>query len=480
MSNDPNIDKGKYFHFEIQRLIIDLHNSLRPDTSVQDSLRIIYTLFLKKLFLFMHCAKGIHIFSNVVFTPDGKKLETFEIDILDHTQDDGLRGFVLGKNNYFDLNKFPNYIPIKIRQLDSQKISEINKFITLIKILRGKKPAYESSVLSQSDIEEIKTTWSTLISLSDIKHEWLKGYLKSMLMIPLSMSYGNIEGTPTLKFPFGDLGTIFLMSDNEEWAKNILSKEEDLLQGVKEISCFIEKYFTSHYNALFKKDLIETTYLPSFRIPKEEMIAILFTDIRNFTPLTEIMRITNGKEHFKEFMQIYTLELSKIVEKHNGRIQSFTGDGIMAVFGEYSGQPNVFLQDAVDAAIEMLNKFNSLKNDFLKLKVIKEICKNRSEAIDDFSLGIGLNYGEVLFDYYGNEGNRIYNPFGDAVNFAQRLVGRAAKYNDDVGDMAAPILLSHTIYTRLSSAYRSKCKKTFFMMKGKPFKYTVYGLNEYS
>jgi len=168
----------------------------------------------------------------------------------------------------------------------------------------------------------------------------------------------------------------------------------------------------------------------------------MFADIRDFTPTMEIARNFRLDLDVQEFMRDYCREMSKIIVANGGRVGGYSGDGIMALFGEYDLNPMETMTRAVEAAKQMVTSFDQLKKTFLGKAPIQNFLKRAVEPLD-FRLGIGINFGEVIFDYFGSEGSRVYSALGDHVNFAQRLESQAARHDDRVpGGMRAPILLS--------------------------------------
>lgn len=165
-----------------------------------------------------------------------------------------------------------------------------------------------------------------------------------------------------------------------------------------------------------------------------------------------------------------------IIHENGGRVHGLSGDGIMALFGEYtSGEEAV--RAAVRAARRMCWEFDFLKQGYLVNERIKEFLLREVEPIS-FGLGVGINYGSVIFDYFGAPGSRIYSPLGDHVNFTQRLESEANRLDEGLYQrpdrMRAPILLSRPAWRtgRLSSEYPESLLA--LRLKGKPYSYQAY------
>jgi len=133
-------------------------------------------------------------------------------------------------------------------------------------------------------------------------------------------------------------------------------------------------------------------------------ISVLFCDIRDFTGFAE----SRDPEIVVTEMNKYYEEMSKIIFKHNGMIDKFIGDGIMAIFGaplSYSGHAD----KAVSAAIEMVKKAEEISKEWEKKK-------GRS-----FEIGVGINSGIAIVGNVGSSIRTEYTAVGDTVNIASRL-----------------------------------------------------------
>lgn len=144
----------------------------------------------------------------------------------------------------------------------------------------------------------------------------------------------------------------------------------------------------------------------------QKKMTILFSDIRSFTEMSETM---TPKENF-DFINHYLGLMEPIFARHNGFIDKFIGDSIMALFAES-------VDDAIDAAIEMrieLRQFN------------KELRALNKHEID---IGIGIHTGNLMLGIIGGKGRMDGTVISDAVNLASRLEGLTKLYG-------APIILS--------------------------------------
>ena len=160
-------------------------------------------------------------------------------------------------------------------------------------------------------------------------------------------------------------------------------------------------------------------------------LAILFSDIKSFTFITE----TLGTDIIKLINMHYDRAIREIV-RYNGAIGSIIGDAILAMFGtmEESSDENKSFS-AVMTAYELQAVAESLRQQMSKKK--KELMKKKGKLTSDeervykavlLEIGVGIDGGEV---FYGNIGSyvRMTNTvIGDNVNAASRLEGLTRVY----------------------------------------------------
>jgi len=144
-------------------------------------------------------------------------------------------------------------------------------------------------------------------------------------------------------------------------------------------------------------------------------VTILFSDIRQFTSISERME----PRVLLDFLNEYFSGMVESVMHHDGVVDKFIGDAIMAVFGAPVPEPDDALR-AVRAALEMLTRLRKINVDF------------KARGLPEIKAGIGLHCGQVVAGNIGHVDRMEYTVIGDAVNLASRLEGMTKELECDV------------------------------------------------
>ena len=178
-------------------------------------------------------------------------------------------------------------------------------------------------------------------------------------------------------------------------------------------------------------------------------VAVLFCDIRGFTPMSEEL----SPKEVVSFLNDYYTIMSEIVKQYNGYVNQFVGDEIFAAFGA----PEMFPDNetnAVFCAIKMMENLAKL-NEKYQEKFKREI-----------QMGIGVNYGEVVAGNVGSAERIRYSLTGDTVNTGKRI-------ESITKDHPNSILISDSIYERTKDVINAKAWEPL-AVKGKKEKILVY------
>ncbi len=138
-------------------------------------------------------------------------------------------------------------------------------------------------------------------------------------------------------------------------------------------------------------------------------VTVLFGDVRNFTPVAAQMEPEAIVEQLNE---LFT-HLTEIIFAHEGTLDKYLGDGVMAVFGAPFGHGDD-PRRAVRCALEMQEAIANLQ------------ARWRAEGRPPLQMGIGLHTGVVVAGNIGSLRRMDYTVIGNTVNIAFRIMGVAA------------------------------------------------------
>ena len=168
---------------------------------------------------------------------------------------------------------------------------------------------------------------------------------------------------------------------------------------------FVKGAFSSYLSPqLLAKLMKEPEDLKLGGVKKE--LTIFFSDIRSFTSISEKM----DAELLTHYLNRYFTPMSEIVMKHNGMIDKYIGDALMAF---YNAPVDVkeHAADACRSALEMLTTLERLNVELVK------------DGLPPIEIGIGINTAEVVVGNMGSEKRFNYTVVGDGVNLASRVEG---------------------------------------------------------
>ena len=164
-----------------------------------------------------------------------------------------------------------------------------------------------------------------------------------------------------------------------------------------------ERFFTPHLAARIANSA-DAVKLGGDKRP----VAVLFSDIRGFTALSESM----NPDAIAKLLTEYFTEMVECVFRHGGTLDKFIGDAVMAQWGAPLGETDD-VDRAMEAALDMMEALDKLNERWV------------NESRPTLAIGIGLNFGEAFAGNIGSERRLEYTVIGDTVNTASRLCGAA-------------------------------------------------------
>ncbi len=184
---------------------------------------------------------------------------------------------------------------------------------------------------------------------------------------------------------------------------------------------------------------------------KRKPLTILFTDIYNFTNLSEDME----PEVLMERLSEYFTDLNKIIDIYQGTIDKYIGDSIMAFWGAPAADEKHAIH-ACKAALTIKHHLNDSPHYWDENKTKPVITR------------IGINTSEVIVGNVGSEVRLNYTAIGDGVNLASRLEGLNKYYG-------TLIIVNETTYEETKERFYYR-RLDYVSVKGKNVGCYIYEL----
>ena len=191
---------------------------------------------------------------------------------------------------------------------------------------------------------------------------------------------------------------------------------QEINQELRELNISYERFVPREFlNFLQKKSIIDVQLGDQI----QKKMTVMFSDIRDFLILSESM---SPQENFN-FINSYLVRMEPIIRKHNGFIDKYIGDAVMALFPASAN-------DAVQCSIEMLKQLTAYN---------KQRQINGDQPI---SIGIGLHTGSLMLGTVGGQSRMDSTVISDAVNLTASIESVTKIYG-------APLIVSEQILDEL-------------------------------
>ena len=174
-------------------------------------------------------------------------------------------------------------------------------------------------------------------------------------------------------------------------------------------------------------------------------IAVLFVDVRGFTPMSELLKPTEVVEILNRYLTL----ISDCIMRNHGTLDKFVGDAAMAFWGAPIPQED-YVMHAVQAARDMVKGSEALS---------KELMEKYGRTV---SFGIGVHAGEAVVGNIGSPQRMDYTAIGDTVNTAARLEANAPGGTIYISRAVADALEGRICVTSLGDSVKLKGKKAGF------------------
>lgn len=305
----------------------------------------------------------------------------------------------------------------------------------------GPRDEFESLALTKLRFAEDKS--KPFVRYETVNGRYSLRYAKAMLMqesciachsshpdsIRTDWKVGDVRGVRAVTFPLDATNRVA----HKGWALTLAAMVALALVGLGLIFLVVEALrasidMMSQTNAaysrfvpheflqyLHKKNIIDVQLNDNV----ETEMTVMFSDIRSFTDLSEVM---TPEQNFR-FVNEYLKVMGPIVRRNHGFIDKYIGDAIMALFDS--------TDDALNASVEMLQALGEYNAEHFK-------AHNKP-----LSIGLGLHRGKVRLGTIGESGRMDGTVISDAVNLASRIEGLTKFYG-------VQCLISESVYHGLS------------------------------
>lgn len=161
-------------------------------------------------------------------------------------------------------------------------------------------------------------------------------------------------------------------------------------------------------------------------IAKEHEISVTFSDVRNFTNISEAAGDANT---LIQFLNEYMDDMTQIITKYEGTVDKFIGDAIMSYWNAPAIVEN-HVEKSVDATLDQIHSVSPLNDKVKRDKRFTNICKMaEGMGVEPIEIGIGINTGVATVGEMGSSGRSDYTAIGDPINLGARLEALCKYYN---------------------------------------------------
>jgi len=207
-------------------------------------------------------------------------------------------------------------------------------------------------------------------------------------------------------------------------------------------------------------------YLSEGRLVSQRLTAtVLFTDLQNFTTVSEAME----PQALMEWLNQYMTMMVKVIEEHHGQVNKFIGDAVMAVFGVPvpSNTEEAIARDAqnaVNCALAMRKVMEQLREEWAE------------QGMPMIRMRVGIFTGPLIAGSLGSVERQEYTVLGDTVNTAARLESFDKTLD---AENACRILIGDPTLQRLNTHYQTESVGTV-QLKGKAELVSIHLVHGYS
>ena len=301
----------------------------------------------------------------------------------------------------------------------ADRSDEATSDATLVKRLVIRKVTFDISLASEAVKNVLLVSLVVLLLAMPLIYALSSALLQHQMLNPLFRLRGQARAIAEgdLELAIADTGR---RDEIGNLATSFASMRDAVRQTIADLKATnraIERFVPRAFLAIIGKPSIVTVRLGDNRALE---MTVMFSDIRNFTGLSEQM---TPDENFA-FINAYLAHMGPVIRTHNGFIDKYIGDGIMALFQN--------ADDALEASLDMLTALGNFNAELA------------AKGKPHIAIGIGLNSGSLMLGTIGEEDRMDGTVISDAVNLASRIEGQTKTYG-------ASILMSQSTFSQLTN-----------------------------
>lgn len=212
----------------------------------------------------------------------------------------------------------------------------------------------------------------------------------------------------------------------------------------------LRRYFGSYVSHSVMEEILKNPGKINFE-GTELTLTIMFTDIRNFTALSEKLDSKTTVAGLNKYLGAMT----GAITASGGYVNRYLGDGILALYGAPNALPNQGALEAVRGALAMRVELERLNKE-----------GNLFPGVEKLKIGIGLHTGSAVVGNVGCHEKMDYTVIGDSANLASRVEGLTKNYGVD-------ILITESVFERVKKDVEASLVDTV-LVKGRVEEVKVY------
>jgi adenylate cyclase len=189
---------------------------------------------------------------------------------------------------------------------------------------------------------------------------------------------------------------------------------------------------------------------PGSVTPRKTEITVLFSDVRGFTTISEAL----DAQDLARLLNGYLTEMTRIIFKHQGTLDKYIGDAVMAIWGAPFTEPK-HGERCCRAALNMVARLAELQEKWV------------ADGLPAMEIGVGINTGIASVGTMGSALRFGYTAMGDNVNLASRLEGLNKEYG-------TTILISESTRKDVTDERMVIREIDFIRVKGKTQPVTIF------